>query len=782
MPKMTHRLFKQSLPRSISLSRWLTIDALLVIAVILLALGLRLYRLGAQSLWLDEGGTWAAVTQHGWLTLLLDLVSPNAAYPLYHLLLKAWIAIAGDSEWALRLPSALAGAVTVGVIMLAAAEQGNYESVTSLSLVRRLLPLIAGLFAACSPYALWHAQDAKVYSLLMLMVALLLWLGLRVCNTASAAQLTWRAIAPLALVAAISLFVHRLALLPIAALLLGLAFIRLRRLFFATPNTEERVLFRSAEFAVPAVAAICGLVVATLGIIGLSRSVSSNGWQESGHSAAGPLLSLWLNIQHFVLDRGDIGGYLGLPLLVWTLPALLLTLWGTLLLLRDVWRGSSHATLVLALFALPMLMFAIVLAFTPLYEARYAVVGFPAWLLVLVRPFGRNEQLGRQGEWKHRKSQKAERKTTFDLRVSQSPGLRVFTWALLISALFVSAAALTQPQHGIFSGAPVKEEWREGVQAITREAHPDDLIIIHPYYTLPLWQYYAPRVTANPMPEPTVFDVFGEGLCVERNQGNPEAIRQCYRRTYDQPFNRFANGKKRALLLIAPDHAATIDPPKSLDDLRRETPPGQELPTKPDQYGWVGLRFLYAQRFWACGTQTFLGIKTMCLSFPETFEAAAGVQTAPPAPTVPLEATFGNEILLRGYSIDLFGGVTRPGGTLPITLYWQSLVNPSKNYSVFLHLCQQCDQPPLASVDEAPLHGYPPAGLTSTWRGYPVHDERSLHLPATLAPGRYTLILGLRPADEDSADQSLRLPITTTQAQVVGSTRLVLGEVVITAE
>src|SRR6266576_1854084 len=82
----------------------------------LIALVPRLYRLDAQSLWLDEGGTWSEVTGRtgkGWLALLGELFRKDAAYPLYHILLKAWVTVAGDSEWALRFPSALAGAATV---------------------------------------------------------------------------------------------------------------------------------------------------------------------------------------------------------------------------------------------------------------------------------------------------------------------------------------------------------------------------------------------------------------------------------------------------------------------------------------------------------------------------------------------------------------------------------------------------------------------------------------------------------------------------------------------
>src|SRR5436309_4123915 len=99
-----------------SFRRMLAAPGLLLFVI---GLALRLYRLGTQSLWLDEGGTWAEVsgrTGKGWSALLGELFSQDAAYPLYHVLLKAWIALAGDSEWALRFPSALAGAATVLVI------------------------------------------------------------------------------------------------------------------------------------------------------------------------------------------------------------------------------------------------------------------------------------------------------------------------------------------------------------------------------------------------------------------------------------------------------------------------------------------------------------------------------------------------------------------------------------------------------------------------------------------------------------------------------------------
>jgi hypothetical protein len=154
--------------------------------------------------------------------------------------------------------------------------------------------------------------------------------------------------------------------------------------------------------------------------------------------------------------------------------------------------------------------------------------------------------------------------------------------------------------------------------------------------------------------------------------------------------------------------------------------PPRPPPTTADRYGWLGLRFAYPQRTWPCGGGEVLGVVLMCQSWPETF----GVGD-PPQPTSPLAASFGGELLLRGISLTPHGGAFRPGGTIPLTLYWQALAPPRHDYRFFLHLCRDCTQPPLANDDGPPLQGYGDAGRTSTWRAAdPVHDERAIELPA----------------------------------------------------
>jgi hypothetical protein len=295
-------------------------------------------------------------------------------------------------------------------------------------------------------------------------------------------------------------------------------------------------------------------------------------------------------------------------------------------------------------------------------------------------------------------------------------------------------------------------------------------LLIHPSYVAGMYAYYAPRVTPDPLPRPVTFPVFAEGDTCGRT--TPAEIRACWQRRYEPFFNAQAAGKKRALLLIAPDHARTVDPPKTLAELIAETPAGQPLPTSDDRYGWVGLRFQYPQKTWPCGGtgDALIGVAVMCQSFPEAYKGTV------PQPHVVLNTIFGNEIRLRGFTIDLAGGSVRPGGTLPITLYWAAVAPPTNNYRMFLHLCRDCEIPPLANDDAPPLAGYPPAGQTSTWRvGDPLHDERTVFIPANMPPGRYTILLGVYSGD---GSPNTRLAITGAPAtQYMSANRLVLGEI-----
>ncbi|MCL5027236.1 MAG: glycosyltransferase family 39 protein, partial [Chloroflexi bacterium] len=121
------------------------------LAIILLALGLRLFRLANSDLWGDEAySVW--LSQHDPISILRDLSQGEPHPPFYPLLLWLWMKVAGNSEYAVRLPSALLGA---GMAPLAL-RWGT-------RLAGRGAGLIAVALLAVNPFLVWYSQESRMY-------------------------------------------------------------------------------------------------------------------------------------------------------------------------------------------------------------------------------------------------------------------------------------------------------------------------------------------------------------------------------------------------------------------------------------------------------------------------------------------------------------------------------------------------------------------------------------------------------------------------------------------
>jgi mannosyltransferase len=132
--------------------------------ITLLCAALRIYHLGRASLWSDEIFSRYYADLFGSHYLLTDGLSKETNPPTYYLLLHGWIALWGASEVALRSFSLLACTLCVPVIYTL----GRELSGNSLGLLGALL------FTLC-PTSLYFAQETRVYALLMLAGAVLLW-------------------------------------------------------------------------------------------------------------------------------------------------------------------------------------------------------------------------------------------------------------------------------------------------------------------------------------------------------------------------------------------------------------------------------------------------------------------------------------------------------------------------------------------------------------------------------------------------------------------------------
>lgn len=126
----------------------------LLLGTLVLAAGLRIVLLGHNSLWYDEAYTaWIAGLQ--WHEILGVLRTGDVHPPLYFLMMKGWISLAGVSEVALRFPSACVSCISVA-LTYALLRRSSSEGVG----------LLGALLVSVSPLHIMAAQEARMYPFL----------------------------------------------------------------------------------------------------------------------------------------------------------------------------------------------------------------------------------------------------------------------------------------------------------------------------------------------------------------------------------------------------------------------------------------------------------------------------------------------------------------------------------------------------------------------------------------------------------------------------------------
>lgn len=141
--------------RTLSRPRWLFV----VVAMLFVAAVLRVYRLDAESAWLDEAFS-VGLARDG-VNTILDETSKDVHPPLYYFLLRGWTLVFGGSVRAARLLS-----VVLSVGALAA------TFLVGRRLVGEAAALVAVALLTVSAFQIEFAQEARMYALLTLLATL----------------------------------------------------------------------------------------------------------------------------------------------------------------------------------------------------------------------------------------------------------------------------------------------------------------------------------------------------------------------------------------------------------------------------------------------------------------------------------------------------------------------------------------------------------------------------------------------------------------------------------
>jgi 4-amino-4-deoxy-L-arabinose transferase-like glycosyltransferase len=308
--------------------------------------------------------------------LALASLLENVHGALYGLVVRLWCGVAGDSEWALRLPSALAGVALVPALARLAGVWIGREAVVP-----------AAWLAAGSPFLVWYSQEARNYSQLML------------CATLSATALLALARRPGARAAL------AYAASSAAGLLSGFGFALLGPL-----HLRWWIGGRAGRSARLKLLALMALVLALVALPWLPRIAATWDWRRlkpgaSTAAEAAPLrgaTTFHPGALPFTLHAFAVGYTLGPalrelragisgPVLARHAPGIAAVglVFGALLVLgaRELRRRGRLADAALWLLAPALIVSYFALRNLKVFHPRYLAVAFPGFLLVLAAAF-----------------------------------------------------------------------------------------------------------------------------------------------------------------------------------------------------------------------------------------------------------------------------------------------------------------------------------------------------------------------------------------------------------
>jgi mannosyltransferase len=277
--------------------------------------------------------------------VLTTFATPGQNGPLYYLLLRPWLAVAGSGEFALRFFSAAMGVLAVPLVARLARRLPGAEAWPALG-------LLAAVLVATSPYLVWYGQEGKMYTLV---VALVLWAMER--YLAALQRGGWHRWLLYVVATSAAFYVHL-----VAALMVPVQVV----VFLLHDPGVRRARWR------PWLASIAALTLPYLPLLAWQLPLLAQRG-ETGYAFV-PLHDMALSL---------LGGYsLGVvqEATPWALAVCLLPL---LLPPRGQprwWRGWG---MLLSWLLLPVIaLFAITLV-RPIYTARYLIFVLPAFLLLL---------------------------------------------------------------------------------------------------------------------------------------------------------------------------------------------------------------------------------------------------------------------------------------------------------------------------------------------------------------------------------------------------------------
>jgi mannosyltransferase len=437
------------------------VTVVLLLVILLLGLGLRLYGLDAQSLWYDEG--FSVYLARMDVDEITARTAADIQPPLYYYLLHGWIGLLGDGERALRGLSVLFGVLTVPLVYAVAWQ-----------LFRgRLAGLLAALLVAVSPLHVWYGQEVRMYTLLTFLCLLssyLVLLAVKAEKTRSIAIL-WTAYT---LVNVAALYTHYFAFF-----VLGFQAVYVLVVWVAGGG-------RPLHLVVGGLAS--GAATMLLYLPWLPQLVTRFGADVSYWPGRLKIDEVLVDIAISFVGGESVSEAAGILLaagygLVLTLCILALLSQAVRSRQQEVVRRPYPLLFLLLYLLVPPALILALSYNTPKFNARYVMVSHPAFSLLLAG--------GLAALWQRRAGSLGN-----VLRGALSALALVF---ILSVSVYANYNALADP-------AFARADFRGVARYLQEQIGPDEAIILTSGHMFPVFDYYAPGVDRHLLPDSPTLD------------------------------------------------------------------------------------------------------------------------------------------------------------------------------------------------------------------------------------------------------------------------------------
>ncbi len=410
-----------------------------LIPLLWLAFALRVWGLGSQSLWYDEGYS-AYLGAHLSPGQALDLTVRDIVPPLYYLMLQLWTPFAGTSEYALRFLSVLLGLVAVALLALIGRHLVRSATSPSDGAAIEWGGLLSGALAAIAPVLIWLSQDARMYGPLVTWGLLATWGLLRAVSTTATAKSRRRGWVLFAGAGLAALYTHTVAAFWLSGqVVFGLLVTWRQR------QQRERVFETLLGLGLMVLGYVPWLIVALI-------SYQTNAGYWPGYL---PPTYLWRTAWETYVGGQQLS-------LAWTdLAALWFGVAAILAWVLLLVKRSRVALYLFCFLVIPLLVMGIALQHTPKLAPRYPTAMAPALFLTLA------------------------------VAAAISIGVSRFTrYLALVALLGVILISVYADANLFFDPDYAKDDWRAAASYVKNHRRPDEAVVLVSGHFYPVFAYY----------------------------------------------------------------------------------------------------------------------------------------------------------------------------------------------------------------------------------------------------------------------------------------------------